>query len=79
MRTRRTADEIIRDDLEYVTKQVAKGLLGIKSDKTLRRLRQEGNFVCVLRGNTFMYSLDSIHRYFKRNKAYYGRLYNEVK
>jgi len=73
MKTRKTADVIIREDLEYVSKQVAKTLLGIKSDKTLRRLRQEGNFVCVLNGNAFMYSRDSIKRYFKRNRVYYGK------
>lgn len=78
MKTKRTADEIIREELRYVTKNVAMSLLGV-SEKTLRKLRQEGNFVCVMYGNTFWYSLDSINRFFEKHKVYYGKLYNEIK
>ena len=72
MKTRKTADEIVREELRYVTKNVAMSLLGV-SEKTLRKLRKEGNFVCVLYKNTFWYSLDSINRFFEKHKVYYGK------
>lgn len=71
MSRKRTVDEIIRDNREYVSKRAAMALLDV-SEKTLRKRRQEGCFDCVLYGNTFWYSIDSINRFFKKHRVYYG-------
>lgn len=54
---------------EFISKLSAKSMLGIKSDKTLFKLRDEGKIQSTRVGKHYMYSLDSIQQFLKQNST----------
>lgn len=54
---------------EFISKQAAKDLLGIRSDKTLYKLRDAGKVVATRAGKHYLYSFQSIQQFLKSNSS----------
>jgi hypothetical protein len=55
--------------VDYVEPAIAKDLLGLKSDKTLHKLRDEGKIIASKVGKKYLYSIQSIETFLQSNSS----------
>ena len=54
---------------DFVEPSIAKSMLGIKSDKTLHKLRDESHLVATKVGKKYLYSIQSIESFLQSNSS----------
>jgi hypothetical protein len=54
---------------DFVEPSIAKEMLGLKSDKTLHKLRDESKIIATKVGKKYLYSIQSIETFLQSNSS----------